>query len=49
MVSAIIYVLLLGLNILAYYKRTDKARWFNLVAIVFMIGMAFVIKWHNLP
>lgn len=44
MVSVIIYVLLLGLNILAYYKKTDKPSWFNLLVIVFMIEMAFVIK-----
>jgi len=49
MISAIIYTVLIGLNILAYSMRTDSARWFNLVAILFMIGMAFVINWRNLP
>lgn len=49
MISIFIYVLLVGLNILAYYKRTDKSRWFNLVVVAFMLLMAFRINWSEMP
>ena len=49
MIFAIIYMVLAVLNIVSFFKRTDSARWFNLVAILFMAGMAFVIDWKNLP
>jgi hypothetical protein len=49
MITAIIYLLMIIGNIISFFKRTDKGKWINLIAILFMIGMAFVIEWHNLP
>ena len=49
MISAIIYLAIMCLNILAFNKIKGKNRWFNLVVVVFMAGISFIIKWNELP